>query len=286
MAIIAELETIPRRIYTGAIGFIGPGRQSCFNVAIRTALIDRDTRTAEYGVGGGIVWDSDSREEYEECWTKARVLTAEQPEFELLETLLWTPSEGFFLLDRHLDRLCASAGYFDIPVARADVEAALRNWTATAPSGMQRVRLLATRSGAVAVQAQRFDVASDAPPVRLRLAPGPIDPGNRFLYHKTTHRRVYEEARAAVGDADDVLLWNPDGELTETSIANLAVELGGERITPPVQCGLLPGTFRAALLAEGAIHEGIVRRSDLPRCRKLWLINSVRKWRPAVLLEG
>jgi para-aminobenzoate synthetase/4-amino-4-deoxychorismate lyase len=164
------------------------------------------------------------------------------------------------------------------------VEAALRDWAASAPSVAQRVRLLVAREGTVSVQAQAFNAPPEAP-VRLRLAPHPIDPDDRFLYHKTTRRRVYEEARAAAPDADDVLLWNPKEELTETTIANLVVELDGERVTPPVSCGLLPGTFRAALLAEGAIREGVVRRSDLPRCRRLWLINSVRQWREAVLLD-
>lgn len=76
MAIIAELEDTPREIYTGAIGFIGPGRQSRFNVAIRTALIDKGTGEALYGVGGGIVWDSDPDDEFRECQYKARVLSA------------------------------------------------------------------------------------------------------------------------------------------------------------------------------------------------------------------
>ena len=75
MNIIAELETTPRKIYTGSIGYISPNRKAQFNVAIRTALIDRENKTAEYGVGGGIVWDSTSADEYSEALLKARVLT-------------------------------------------------------------------------------------------------------------------------------------------------------------------------------------------------------------------
>jgi len=117
MRIIAELETTPRKIYTGSIGYIAPDRKAKFNVAIRTALIDRETRTAEYGVGGGIVWDSTSADEYEEALLKARVLTEFMPQFSLLETMLWTPEEGFFLREKHIARLLDSASYFDFPIS-------------------------------------------------------------------------------------------------------------------------------------------------------------------------
>ncbi len=105
MLIISELETTPRKIYTGSIGYIAPQRKAKFNVAIRTALIDRETQTAEYGVGGGIVWDSESGDEYAEALLKARVLTESSPQFSLLETMLWTPDEGFFLREKHIARL-------------------------------------------------------------------------------------------------------------------------------------------------------------------------------------
>ncbi len=105
MAIISELEDSPRRIYTGSIGFIAPGGFAQFNVAIRTVLIDRHAQAAEYGVGGGIVWDSVPETEFEECQTKSRILTTPRPQFALLETMRWTPKEGFYLLDLHLRRL-------------------------------------------------------------------------------------------------------------------------------------------------------------------------------------
>jgi para-aminobenzoate synthetase/4-amino-4-deoxychorismate lyase len=74
MEILAELEQRPRQIYTGTIGFLAPGRRAQFNVAIRTLLFDRDTNTATYPVGSGIVWDSDPPAEYAECLLKARIL--------------------------------------------------------------------------------------------------------------------------------------------------------------------------------------------------------------------
>ena len=72
--IIAELERVPRGIYTGAIGFVDWSGHAVFSVAIRTLVI-REGR-ATYGVGAGIVADSDARREYEETWQKAAGLFA------------------------------------------------------------------------------------------------------------------------------------------------------------------------------------------------------------------
>jgi para-aminobenzoate synthetase/4-amino-4-deoxychorismate lyase len=122
-------------------------------------------------------------------------------------------------------------------------------------------------------------------PMRVALAADPIDPASVILYHKTTARGVYERARAARPDADAVLLWNPSGEITEGTEANVIVEIGGEKVTPPVECGLLAGTLRAELLATGAIRERRVRIGDLARATGIWLINSVREWMPVTIIE-
>lgn len=285
MAIIAELENTPRGVYCGAIGYMAPGRRAQFSVAIRTVVLDKRRGSAEYGVGGGIVWDSVAGDEFEECRTKALVLTRAQPQFSLLETLLWTPGDGFFLLDRHLARLAGSAEYFEYTLDPEAVRRRLRQWAESAPAVPQRLRLLLDRKGTIAVESRPLD-GSPAPalPVRVRLAAAPVDPSDPFLYHKTTHRGAYEAARAASPDCEDVLLWNPAREITESTIANVVAELDGALITPPVSCGLLPGTFRAELLSRGEIREGVIALADLPRCRKLYLINSVRRWREAAVV--
>jgi aminodeoxychorismate synthase component I len=72
--IIAELEPEPRGIYTGAVGYFGRDGQSIFNIAIRT-LVVRDGR-ATYGIGAGIVADSDPAAEYDETLHKAAGLFA------------------------------------------------------------------------------------------------------------------------------------------------------------------------------------------------------------------
>lgn len=274
--IIRELEAGPRGVYTGAVGYIGPGRRARFNVAIRTATVDRELGTATYNVGSGIVWDSRAGREYAECLAKARVLERDVTPFSLIETLKWTPDEGFVLLNRHLDRLASSARYFGIPFARAEARRALAG---TATGGVPlRVRLLLDEEGRVRTEASTLPV-SDSAPVRAGLAAMPIDAADPFLFHKTTRRAVYEAATASRPDCDAVLLWNQDGYLTETAIANVAVCREGRWVTPPVTDGLLPGTMRADLLGRGVIEEGRIPVSSLGAGSRLAAFNSVRGWR-------
>ena len=280
--IIAGLEPTPRGVYTGCIGYLAPGGRAQFNVAIRTATVDREAGSVEYGVGGGVVWDSTSQSEYEECLLKARIVTGAPPRFALLETLLWEPGSGWFLLDAHLQRLAESADYFDVRVDIAAVRARLDALARTFAAAPQRARLVVARDGGISCNAA--PLTEPGARVRLRLAPAPIDPGDPFLYHKTTRRQVYEQAKAARPDCDDVVLWNDRGEATETTIANLVVERDGRRITPPVECGLLPGVFRDYLLARRDIAQARVTLDELRRAPRLWTINSVRKWREAELI--
>jgi len=274
MELIAELEDSPRRIYTGTLGYLAPGGQAQFNVAIRTVLTDRHTGAAEYGVGGGIVWDSRAPAEADECRIKARVLTQDSAEFSLIETLLWTPGEGYALLERHLSRLADSAGYFGFPCALAAVRRRLAEGVSGFAAVPQRVRIALEATGVLTFEAVPLKPLPT--PWRVGLARSPVSSGDRFLYHKTTVRRVYQEALAGGPGLDDVLLWNERRELTESCIANLVVELDGEWVTPPVRCGLLPGTCRAELLATGQARERVVRIADLSRCTRVRLANSVR----------
>ncbi len=152
MHIISELETTPRGLYTGCIGYLSPGRQAQFNVAIRTAVIDKKKKEALYGVGGGIVWDSDDEQELEECRTKALVLTRESPDFSLVESILWTLDDGYFLLDEHLDRLESSAQYCDFTLDRQRILQKLQEITHTFSSSAYKVRLLMAKDGQLSAQ--------------------------------------------------------------------------------------------------------------------------------------
>ncbi len=278
MKIINELERTPRKIYTGSIGYFGPDRKAQFNVAIRTVLIDTQKGKAEFGVGSGIVWDSVDKNEYEECGVKAKVLKQKTPQFDLLETLLWNNENGFFLLDSHLKRMQESAEYFLYIFNKKKILELLNQFDFN--DGLSyKIRILLASDANVKMTVKSFQ-RKELVKIKVGLAKNPVNKKDPFLYHKTTHRSVYQEAvsQAQKENLDDVLLWNEDGELTESTIANLVVEKGGKYFTPPLECGLLNGTFRQYLIEQGKIEEKVIVKKDLNNFDRIYLINSVRKW--------
>jgi para-aminobenzoate synthetase / 4-amino-4-deoxychorismate lyase len=281
--IIAALEDSPRNVYCGSVGFVTPRNEAAFNVAIRTVLVDGETGEAEYGTGGGITWDSTAAGEYEEALTKAALLRAESPEFELLETLRLERG-AYRLLERHLRRLGDSARRLDFNVSTDDARRSLQNHASEFPNATRRVRLLVSRDGGARVESAPLDeLPTGALPVAL--ASEHVSRSDLFLYHKTTRREVYERRRADDAEAFDVLLWNEDGEVTEFTNGNVVAELEGKLWTPPRECGLLAGTLRAELLESGAIRERVITRTELEHCSRLWLINGVRGWVPVFLRD-
>jgi para-aminobenzoate synthetase / 4-amino-4-deoxychorismate lyase len=280
MEIVAQTESAPRGVYTGAIGWAGPGGRAAWNVAIRTVVADRARGSARFGTGSGIVADSSAAAEYAECLLKARIL--DEPPFVLVETFAFLPGEGFRGLDAHLSRLAGSARHFGFPLDTKRVEEALRR-TAAAQAAAARIRLALHGDGRVEIESTALPV-SPARTLAVGLAARPVDPTSVWLFHKTSRREVYDEAAASRPDCDEVLLWNDRGELTESTIASVVVEIAGQRLTPPVSCGLLPGVERARALAEGRAREGVVRIGDLHDGQRLWLLSSLRGSREARLV--
>ena len=306
--VIAELETTPRGVYCGALGYISPDGTSVFNVAIRTIVIDASTGTAECGVGGGIVWDSEARDEYAEALAKAAFMHNASHGFELLETLRLENGE-YAWLDRHLERLSRSAAALGFAVDQANILQSLQahaNAHANETSQARRARLLVTRSGAITITSEALvdahvswsnpgiggpfgaivpetaspmrGFASGPAPRLVVLADTPIDRHERALHHKTTRRTVYDTHRQQHPEAYDVLLWNQQHELTEFSYGSLVLEIDGAWLTPTLCSGLLPGVMRAELMARAEIVERVLVVDDLARAQSIWFINSVRGW--------
>lgn len=283
MEIINDLECFPRGVYTGAIGLLRPGGDCIFNVAIRTIVIDERQGQMTFGVGSGVTIDSIAAREYEECLVKASFLQYQAIEFDLLETLLLEDGE-IFLQQRHQDRLVKSANYFGFTLDQAVLTGSLERLRYAHSTGRWKVRLLVSPQGDIRIEIGRLEPATDQT-LRVKLAPEPVDSREQSLFHKTTNRAVYDRATASLPDFDDVVLWNEREEITESTIANIVASIDGKLITPPLACGLLPGTFRAELLATGKIHERVIHKEELLSIKSFYLINSVKRWQSALLVS-
>ena len=275
MSLLTRLERSARGPYCGAIGFVAPDGDAVFNVAIRTAVVDSRDGCATFGIGGGVTWDSTASGEYAEALSKAACLDATPP-FDLLETMR-LENGRYVRRDDHLRRLRDSAAYFDFVYDATQVAKALDTHSAQHHQDIRRVRLLLSRDGQAMVESRSLESLPE-PPRAFVLADAPIDRGDRFLYHKTTVRALYEQHHASHPDAFDVLLWNEAGELTEFTIGNLVVEIDGRRWTPPRHCGLLDGVLRRTLLDRGEIHERVLTADDLARATGIWRVSSLREW--------
>jgi para-aminobenzoate synthetase/4-amino-4-deoxychorismate lyase len=270
MGIIAGLEAGARGVYCGTVGWIRPNGNATFNVAIRSFTRFPDGGLV-YPVGSGLVADSAADAEYAECLLKAERASRPLPDFELLETLLWRPEGGYWLLDRHLERLANSAEYWGYPLDLGDLR---RQVLAVAPAEQSRVRLLLSALGTLSVE--KVPMPEIGSIRSLRLLKGSVHSRDPLLFHKTTAREVYTQAFAQRGEADDCLLVNERDEITEATRANVAMKLDGEWLTPAVDCGLLAGTLRAEMLAAGELREAVIRVADLERAEGVRAFNSVR----------
>jgi para-aminobenzoate synthetase / 4-amino-4-deoxychorismate lyase len=286
MRIIRALEDSPRGVYCGAVGYLAPSGsgepRANFGVAIRTVVVDSQSGTSEYGVGGGITYDSSPGAEYAEILAKARVLSSARPAFELLESIGFEPDEGFRHLSEHFERLRSSAQYFGF---RFDAESALAACKRMVEDAAEpvRIRLTLARDGTVDVTSSALKPSPESR-VRLAIDDESVAPDDAFLFHKTTLREPYERRRAKRPDADDVLLVNTRGEVTESTVANVAVLFGDRWVTPSLDAGLLPGAYRAVLLRDGTLTEQSVTLDELRRADDVALVSSVRGWRPAEIV--
>ncbi len=283
MEIIREIETQPRGVYTGSLGTFAPDGAIRLNVAIRTATLWPDG-AGTYGVGGGIVTDSDPAGEYDECLIKARVLTGLSASYALIETLRWTAQHGCVRLDMHLARLAASAaqlGFAYDEAALLDQLSALTERFLLMPEP-RRLRIELARGGAVAITQAALAGEADGP-LSVAVAPERVDAGDPFLRHKTTRRQLYDAAftAAAAAGLDEAVFANRDGFVTEASRNTIFLERGGTLITPPLSCGLLPGVLRRLMLERGEASEGEISLEELRRAERWFLGNSLRGLRLA-----
>lgn len=250
-----------------------PERNAVFNVPIRTVMIQKNLEKAVYGTGGGITWDSTTKGEYEELQTKAKLLTEKRPEFKLLETMRLENGE-IPLLVYHINRLSQTADYFSYPIDIEKVREEVEKEATIYGNGIFKLRLLVSRNNETSIQVN--PLMQKVEEVNCTLAESPVDEQNPFLFHKTTHREVYEAHQKE--SFFSTLLWNTKEELTEFLIGNVVVKIDGGYFTPPVSSGLLAGTFRQKLIDEGIIKEQVLYKYEAEKFDEVWLVNGVRGW--------
>jgi para-aminobenzoate synthetase/4-amino-4-deoxychorismate lyase len=263
------------------MGLMAPGGRVTLNVPIRTVCIDTPPPLAPWrarcGIGSGITLDSTPEGEAQEWQQKRTFLHRADEPFELLESLRLDDGQ-IPRLALHLARLARGARHFGFPwseLVESKVHALLTQASQAHPQGVFKLRLLLNVHGQPTVHCTPLGLTPT--PIHVSLAPRAMPMTDDFIRHKTTRRQAYAAFAPAPG-CFDTLLYNAQGELTEFTIGNLALQLGDQWLTPPLCAGLLPGVMRQSLLDQGILTEHPLRLDDLSQARGMVLINSVRGW--------
>ncbi len=295
MEIIAELEKLPRQIYTGSVGFISPKKEAVLNVAIRTIVINEQNQKADIGIGSGVTIDSDPESEYEECLLKARFLERQRLEFSLIETILfvpnnvkrpfysnifgtWPPKEQneFILLDYHVKRLSESAHFFGFSFEKDRFLRFCNEIKDNLRANPSIIRILLHRDGSLEFSTRDFEIPRY--PVSIKVSDRRVNTTDVFLYHKTTNRGFFDKefSRAKSIGIYDFIFLNEKDEVSQGTITNIIIKKGDKLFTPPITSGLLNGCMRSFLLSTKQIKEKRLFLKDLYEADELYVMNSVR----------
>ncbi|MXO65839.1 aminodeoxychorismate synthase component I [Altericroceibacterium endophyticum] len=278
MELIDEVERDARGPYCGSIGAIDAAGNASFNVAIRTLRLtpgENQRHSAELGVGGAIVADSDAMDEWRECLVKGGFTRKTAGGFDLIETMGFHPENGIPELELHLGRIKASAAelgfHFDRHEARNRIQAVCFELEQPA-----RLRLLLARSGAITLDAGPMPARPMAEPVQCIALPHPTVAGDWRLRHKTTDRHFYNDALSVAREngAVEAVLVREDGRVSEGCYTNIFVERGGMLYTPRLSLGLLPGILRQSLIDGGKAEEADIMLDELGD--GFWIGNALR----------
>lgn len=288
MQIIESLEAEPRGLYTGSIGYLNPcsgglGFEGTFNVVIRTLSLtplSDGIYQGVYGVGSGIVIDSDPAAEYRECGWKARFLNELRPNFGIFETLR-AENGRCTLLDRHLCRLKTSARALNLPLPDG-CENQIKQYIADLPDGAFRVKALLASDG---ISLSRAVLNRLTDKQRVIISPTILPAQNYLRRFKTTHRALFDQAwqTAETQGAFDSLFFNSDGILLEGGRSNVFVKYQGQWLTPSLDLDILNGIMRQAVLDEpqkylqtNQVIETHITQKTLQEAEEIRLSNALR----------
>lgn len=279
---IAAQEIEPRGVYCGAIGYLGPDKEATFNVGIRTALFDASGTTGDYGVGSGIVWDSELESEFEECLSKSRVIKSPAPEWAILESISdhASPEE----VQQHLNRLQASASHFQVRCNLEHILKALNHPREPKESGFGKLRLTLNRFGTVKVEHQESLLPRGNLKACLARRPiGSNEPRYRFKTTSRTHLQVHLTENSG---CDEVILYNERNEVASFCNGNLVAMIDDQWVTPPVESGCLAGIGLWKFSQVNDVHVRPISVSELQRATRLILTNAVVGAREVELIES
>ncbi len=276
--VISEIEPGYRGIYTGTMGYISPDNEALFNVSIRTLDIDTKRKTGRLGVGGGVVWDSKPKKEYEEALSKARFFTDKFMDFYLIETMR-IEGDRIPLINLHIKRILGSARLFGFKASRVELLKAIDLSLAqnsTRKSKIQKLRLTLDFRGNINIEISDFNDAKQE--YTVCIYPKPLPKEDILLYHKTSRRGVFDEALkyAKAKGCDEAILLNEQGFITQGTFTNVFIERQGELFTPPVRHGLLPGVFRQYLIKEKKAFEMEISTDTLLSAGRVFVGNALR----------
>lgn len=273
MQAIAKLETQPRGVYTGAIGFVEPNNDQCFSVAIRT-LTHREERY-HLGVGGGIVTDSLADQEWQEAQLKGQFLRKINHSFFLFETLLFD-GKIFKNESQHLNRLCQSASFFDFSIERSQITNKLLLLKEKILGQPSKIKIKLFYNGDMKIECEVVD--HHPSPKQITLSSQRIDSTNVFQLHKTSRRDLYDKEwqRAVAEKFYDVFFLNEKDNVAEASRHNIFVRRNGKWLTPPLSSGALPGIERHNAIKDFNAVEQELRLEDLKSAEEILLTNSLR----------
>lgn len=240
-----------------------------------------------YGVGSGIVIDSDPAAEYRECGWKARFLNELRPDFGIFETLR-AENGRCALLDRHLCRLKAAARALNLPLPDG-CENQIQQYIAHLPDGSFRVKALLASDG---ISLSRAVLNHLADKQRVIISPAVLPAQNYLRRFKTTHRALFDQAwqTAETQGAFDSLFFNSDGILLEGGRSNVFVKHRGQWLTPSLDLDILNGIMRQAVLDEpqkylhtNQVIETHITQKTLQEAEEIRLSNALRGIFAAVL---
>jgi para-aminobenzoate synthetase/4-amino-4-deoxychorismate lyase len=282
MQIIREVENSPRKVYTGAIGCFVPGGGLDLNVAIRTVIMD-GSGLCEMGIGSGIVADSDPAEEYRETVLKSAFLnqltsSMESGDIDLLETMLLAGDGTLPFLDEHMERMARSADVLGFFFEEDAIRVSLATWLGEDAVGPAVVRLRLDMRGDTWFELLPLPEPGQDQVVRVVLSSITMDEKDPLLGHKTTARSIYDRELKEVRRRGfhEVLFTNNGGELTEGAITSIFVLTDNGWTTPSLDCGLLPGTWRARYLLETKAREDRITPEIFTEAVEVVIGNGVR----------